>query len=117
MVDQKYDCVKLHNTAYMMACRPVVIYAVLMSILFEHYKQLTSLLHQQKVKDTAEELTSTLDLWQKKMNHFLTYFSKRICDCLICSIQGVGLDLATRVVIKEYRLCMLSRRKIKHTQN
>ncbi|HMK58229.1 MAG TPA: hypothetical protein VK462_04190 [Nitrososphaeraceae archaeon] len=41
MFDHMYDCVKLHNTACMMACRPVVIHAVLMSIIFEHYKQLT----------------------------------------------------------------------------
>jgi hypothetical protein len=26
MFDQMYDCVKLHNTACMMACRPVVIH-------------------------------------------------------------------------------------------
>jgi hypothetical protein len=48
-----YDCVKLHNTACMMACRPVVIHAVLMSIIFEHYKQLTKLMDQKKVKDTV----------------------------------------------------------------
>ncbi len=62
--DEMYDCVKLHNTACMMACRPVVIHAVLMSIIFEHYRQLTKLMDQQKTKDTAKELTSnTLDLW------------------------------------------------------
>ena len=32
--DQMYYCVRLHNTACMMACRPVVIHAVLMSIIF-----------------------------------------------------------------------------------
>jgi hypothetical protein len=46
MFDQMYDCVKLHNTACMMACRPVVIHAVLMSIIFEHYKQLTTLMEK-----------------------------------------------------------------------
>ena len=62
--DQMYDCVKLHNTACMMACRPVVIHAVLMSIIFEHYKQLTRLLDKQKEKNQAKELMSnTLDLW------------------------------------------------------
>ena len=43
MFDQMYDCVKLHNTACMMAADPVVIHAVLMSIIFEHYKQLTKI--------------------------------------------------------------------------
>ena len=33
------------------ACRPVIIHAVLMSIIFEHYKQLTKLMEQQKVND------------------------------------------------------------------
>ena len=59
MFDQMYDCVKLHNTASMMACRPVVIHAVLMSIIFEHFKQLTKLLNQIKAEDT----TNTLDSW------------------------------------------------------
>jgi hypothetical protein len=39
MFDQMYDCVKLHNAASSNACRPVLIPAVLMSIIFEHYKQ------------------------------------------------------------------------------
>ena len=68
--DQMYDCVTLHNTACMMACRPVVIHTVLMSIIFEHYKQLTSLVDQKKVKDGTLELTSnTLDLWTQVMLH------------------------------------------------
>jgi hypothetical protein len=51
----------------MMACRPVVIHAVLMSIIFEHYKQLTSLMDQQKVKDTSRQLASntSLDIWTR----------------------------------------------------
>ncbi len=64
MFDEMYDSVKLHNTACMMACRPVVIHAVLMSIIFEHYRQLTKLMDQQKIKDTTKELkTDTLDQW------------------------------------------------------
>lgn len=63
MFDQMYDSVKLHNNSCSNACKPVVIHAVLMSILFEHYKQLTTLMEQQKVKDTTRQLTSgTLDL-------------------------------------------------------
>ena len=59
--DQMYDCVKLHNTACMMACRPVVIHAFLMSIIFEYYKQLTKLIDQKKAKDSRT--SNTLDLW------------------------------------------------------
>jgi len=64
MFDQVYDCVELHTTGCMMACRVVVIHAVLMSIIFEHYKQLTKLKEQQ---DTKQRLTSnTLDLWTQE---------------------------------------------------
>ena len=64
MFDQMYDCVKLYNTASMMACRPVVIHSVLMSIIFEHYKQLTKLMDQKKEKDRTRQRTfNTLDLW------------------------------------------------------
>jgi hypothetical protein len=64
MFDEMYDCVKLHNAACSNACRPVVIHAVLMSIIFEHYKQLTRLMDEQKTKDISQKLTSnTLDLW------------------------------------------------------
>ena len=60
MFDQMFDYFKLYNAACSNACRPVVIHAVLMSIIFEHYKQLTGLMKQQK----AKELTSrTLDPW------------------------------------------------------
>jgi hypothetical protein len=59
--DQMYDCVKLHNAACSNACRPVVIHPVLMSIIFEHYKQLTRLLDQKKAKDSTT--SNTLDLW------------------------------------------------------
>jgi hypothetical protein len=48
MFDQMYDCVKLHNTACMMACGPVVIHSVLISIIFEHYKQLIKLMDQKR---------------------------------------------------------------------
>jgi hypothetical protein len=59
--DQMYDCVKLHNAACSNACRLVVIHAVLMSIIFEHYKQLTKLMDQKKAKDSRK--SNTLDLW------------------------------------------------------
>lgn len=64
MFDKMYDCVKLHNNSCSNACRPVVIHSVLMSIIFEHYKQLTRLMDQKKGKDKGEDLSSnTLDLW------------------------------------------------------
>ena len=58
-----YDYVKFNNEPAAMHCRPVVVHAVLMSIIFEHYKQLTRLMNERNVKDKAKELTSnTLDL-------------------------------------------------------
>ena len=59
--DQMYDYVKLNNAACSNACRPVVIHAVIMSIIFEHYKQVTKLMDQKKAKDKAK--SSTLDVW------------------------------------------------------
>jgi hypothetical protein len=62
--DQMYDYFKSHSAACSNACRPVVIHAVLMSIIFEHYKQLMKLMKQQKAKDTDNDLASnSLDLW------------------------------------------------------
>jgi hypothetical protein len=59
MFDEMYDCVKLHNAACSNACRPVVIHAVLMSIIFEHYKQVTKLMEQVKY---MKKTSGTLDL-------------------------------------------------------
>ncbi len=56
-----YDCVKLHNVACSNACIPVVVHAVLISIIFEHYKQLTRLMDEQKAKDGTK--SKILDLW------------------------------------------------------
>jgi hypothetical protein len=67
--DQMYDCVKLHNNSCSNACRPVVIHSVLMSIIFEHYKQLTKLLEQKKAKDKAK--SSTLDVWTQTEQYIL----------------------------------------------
>jgi hypothetical protein len=61
MFDQLYDCAKLHNAACSNACRPVVIHSVLMAIIFEHYKQLTKLMEQNKAKDKV--MSTSLDLW------------------------------------------------------
>ena len=56
-----YDYVKLNNAACSNACRPVVVHAVLMSIIFEHYKQLTKIIEQKKAADKAK--STTLDVW------------------------------------------------------
>jgi hypothetical protein len=61
MFDQMYDCVKLYNTACMMACRPVVILSVLMSIIFEHYKQLLQL--ESKIDRKEPEHMTSLNDW------------------------------------------------------
>ena len=59
--DQMYDLYKSNSAACSNACRPVVIHAVIMSIIFEDYKQLTKLMEQKKKKDKA--MSSTLDVW------------------------------------------------------
>jgi hypothetical protein len=41
--DEMFSYSRLHNSAGTMACRPVLIHTVLMSILFEQYKQLDTL--------------------------------------------------------------------------
>jgi hypothetical protein len=60
--DQMYDYFELNSAACSNACRPVVIHAVLMSIIFEHYKQLTTLVEQQNIND-KKRTSGTLDLW------------------------------------------------------
>ena len=58
--DQMYDYFKSHSAACSNACRPVVIHAVVMSIIFEHYKQLTKLMEQKNANDKCK--SSTLDV-------------------------------------------------------
>jgi hypothetical protein len=38
--DEMMSYSQLHNTSGIMACKPVLIQPILMSIIFEHYKQL-----------------------------------------------------------------------------
>ncbi|HEY9490363.1 MAG TPA: hypothetical protein VIP56_00145 [Nitrososphaeraceae archaeon] len=40
MFDEMMSYSRLYNTSGVMACKPVVLHPVLMSIIFEHYKQL-----------------------------------------------------------------------------
>ena len=44
MFDEMLSIPRLYNSAGTMACRPVLIHVILLSIIFEHYKQLTKLL-------------------------------------------------------------------------
>jgi len=56
-----YDCVKLYNRACMTACRPVIIHSVLMSIIFEHYKQLHQL--ESEIDRKEREQVTSLNDW------------------------------------------------------
>jgi len=38
--DERMSYSRLYNTAGVMVCKPVLLHPILMSILFEHYKQL-----------------------------------------------------------------------------
>ena len=41
--DEMFSYSRFYNSAGTMACRPVLIHVILMSIIFEHYKQLRKL--------------------------------------------------------------------------
>jgi len=41
--DEMLSIPRFYNVAGTMACRPVLIHVILMSIMFEHYKQLTQI--------------------------------------------------------------------------
>ena len=43
LLDQMFDYSRLYNSAGSNACRPELIHPILMSIIFEQYKQLTKL--------------------------------------------------------------------------
>jgi hypothetical protein len=47
--DDMLSIAHLYNAAGTMACRPVLIHTILMSIIFEHYKQLTKLLSKKLI--------------------------------------------------------------------
>ena len=49
-----------------------------MSLIYEHYKQLTKLMDEKKVKDTANKLkSSALDLWTKVLTRDLKIINWR----------------------------------------
>jgi hypothetical protein len=41
--DEMFSYSRLYDVAGTMACRPVLVHVILVSIIFEHYKQLTKL--------------------------------------------------------------------------
>jgi hypothetical protein len=57
LFDQMLCYPKLHNSAGSNAVRPVVLEPILMSIAFEHYKQLTKLQKNMINKKTLQELS------------------------------------------------------------
>ena len=51
--DDMLSIPRFYNAAGTMTCRPVLIHTILMSIIFEHYKQLTKLLGK-KISNQTE---------------------------------------------------------------
>ncbi len=44
--DEMLSIPRIYNSAGTMACRPVLIHVILMSIIFEHYKQLRKIVNE-----------------------------------------------------------------------
>jgi hypothetical protein len=44
--DEMLDYSRLYNSAGSNACRPILIHPILMSIIFEHYKQLSKIVNE-----------------------------------------------------------------------
>jgi hypothetical protein len=53
--DEMFSYSRLYNSAGSNACRPVLIYPILMSIIFEHYKKLTILVSE-KTKNQSYKI-------------------------------------------------------------
>jgi hypothetical protein len=47
--DELLSIPRLYNSAGTMACRPVLSHVILMSVIFEHYKQLNKLVSEKSV--------------------------------------------------------------------
>jgi hypothetical protein len=45
--DEMFSYSRFYNSAGTMACRPVLIHTIIMSIIFEHYKQLRKIVNEQ----------------------------------------------------------------------
>ena len=53
--DEMFSYSRLYNSSGSNACRPVLIYPILMSIIFEHYKKLTILVSE-KTKNQSYKI-------------------------------------------------------------
>jgi len=47
--DEMLSILRLYNAVGTMACRPVLIHVILMSIIFEHYKKLTKIVSKKLI--------------------------------------------------------------------
>jgi hypothetical protein len=61
----------------MMACRPVVIHSVLMSIIFEHYKQLHQL--ESKINRKEPEQMTSLNDWITEVDQSIDNLISNVC--------------------------------------
>ena len=46
MFDEMMSYSRLYNAAGVMACKPVLLHPILMSVIFEHYKQLNKIVNE-----------------------------------------------------------------------
>jgi len=46
MFDEMMSYSRLYNAAGVMACKPVLLHPILMSLIFEHYKQLNKIVNE-----------------------------------------------------------------------
>ena len=46
MFDEMMSYSRLYNTSGVMVCKPVLLHPILMSIIFEHYKQLNKIVNE-----------------------------------------------------------------------
>jgi len=53
--DKMFDYSRLYNSAGSNACRPVLMHPILMSIIFEHYKQLRKIVNERTSSISASE--------------------------------------------------------------
>ena len=51
MFDEMMSYSRLYNAAGVIACKPVLLHPILMSIIFEHYKQLDTIQRSVEIQD------------------------------------------------------------------
>jgi hypothetical protein len=65
--DEMLSIPRFYNVAGTMACRPVLIHVILMSIIFEHYKQLTKLATEKKLIENSNLLAKNFARINKRI--------------------------------------------------